>query len=222
MSIDYKAAKILVTVSPFLGAFIPSYLLFCNTQEYLSFGVGPAFLAALASESIGASAVSMYYKVKQHNAHYSADKNQVEPRIALVAYVIYIASALTVNAVLEIGHSGWAVITAKVFLSLFSLAGSLLLSIQYQIGEVQERLKRNRTGRKKTKPEPAEKSVETVRKVGKPTETPLPVFRVSKKEDLTAEMITELSNGHKPATLKKMFPDVTDRTIRNWKKEVQS
>lgn len=54
------------------------------------------------------------------------------------------------------------------------------------------------------------------------TKISCPVYTVTSKEDLTDVMIAELRNGHSPKTLAVIFPNVTGRTIRRWKREINA
>jgi hypothetical protein len=188
MNLEYKSARILVGIAPFAAAFIPAYLLFRNAQEHLGFPWWAALITAIAAESIGASAITVYYKAVQHNEYYTADKNQVKAARAIWAYGIYLIAVLTVNALLE---AGIMAIFANAFLTLLGLSGALLLSVHFQIGEVKERYNKKKT-------------TETIPKAKKAVPKPL------KYE------VNNWNHGNSTDELTEIFPNVTERTLYNW------
>lgn len=211
MNIEYKAARILVSIAPFATAFIPAFLVFQHTQKYLEFPLWASIVSAIAAEAIGASAITMYYKAEQHNSYYTAEKNQIESRLAIYAYLIYLTAVLTTNALLEIPSSKTygdvLAIFAKSFLSLLSLSGALLLSIHYQIGEVKSRYNKPKTTESTQKPK------QPIQKVSE--------YNVKAWGELSEEMKGILKNESNIENLKGIFPAVTERTIYNWRKKVQ-
>jgi len=225
--LDVTLTALIVSITPFTASVIPVIFLYVNLTGIMLLPWYFAVPIALAAEAIGVGSVSIYFKARLHNGRYKDSKNHVFTWPAISAYVIYLSAIITTNALLE--SPGWYQASAallsisKALLSLLSLSGAFLVATNYAINVVIE--KNQRTSKAKPAVSDGQELVNlTITEnqadnAGQEADT-LPVFMVSNKNDLTAEMVTHLQNGHDPVTLKTMFPKVSHRTIRRWKKDL--
>lgn len=222
-SAESSIVNLISAIAPWAAPLAPAYMAFFHMRDRLEFPFWVAFALSGVIEILGLSTVSTILAFWNYNRK-AAKTNKAPVLVPLVAFLFYLSVVLTLNVLLELpNQSVWLEISARALLTLLSIPAALILAVRTMHTDMIANLKAERAEHKAERAErnrtKADTEPDTDRTDDRKSEM-LPVYDISERTELTAEMIDHLKNGHTPETLSAMFPNVTDRTIRRWKAEI--